>query len=103
MEIKCTSRGFSYYNFDEGNGKTCSIQESSAAEQAYIWLGCDEIGLKGFIPNGDPSWRDVTDEQMQEKFGFKYIIANNRMHLTQEQVKELIPILQKFVDTGSIA
>ena len=103
MEIKYTSKGISHCNFKDGNGENCSIQESSAAEQAYIWLGCDEIGLKGFIPNGDPSWRDVTKEQVQEKFGFKHIIANNRMHLTQEQVKELIPILQKFVDTGSIA
>lgn len=25
-----------------------------------------------------------------------------RMHLTQDQVKELIPILQKFVNTGEI-
>lgn len=27
---------------------------------------------------------------------------NNRMHLTQDQVKELLPILQHFVDTGEL-
>jgi len=31
-------------------------------------------------------------------FGYK----NNRMHLTQDQVKELLPILQRFVETGEI-
>ena len=29
-------------------------------------------------------------------------IANTRMHLTQSQVKQIMPILQKFVETGEI-
>lgn len=28
-------------------------------------------------------------------------VGNNRMHLNQEQVKELLPYLQRFVDTGN--
>lgn len=28
--------------------------------------------------------------------------VNARMHLTQEQVKELLPILQKFAETGEL-
>ncbi|EES51170.1 hypothetical protein NE172_01985 [Clostridium botulinum] len=30
------------------------------------------------------------------------VLLSTRMHLTRGQVKELIPILQKFVDTGEI-
>lgn len=30
------------------------------------------------------------------------VSINTRMHLNREQVKELLPILQKFVDTGDI-
>ena len=28
--------------------------------------------------------------------------GNNRMHLTQEHVKELLPYLQKFIEMGEI-
>lgn len=28
--------------------------------------------------------------------------ANSRMHLNREQIAELLPILQKFVETGEI-
>mgnify|MGYP006958843775 CR=1 FL=1 len=32
----------------------------------------------------------------------KEVLLTTRMHLTQKQVKDLIPILQKFVDTGEL-
>ena len=102
MKPQHTDRGFAYYEFTEVNGEVCNIQKSSSAMQDCIWLGNKNIGLKGFIPHGNPSWRDVTEDQIKEKFGFQYIIANNRMHLSREQVAALIPILQKFVDTGEI-
>jgi len=97
-----TSRGFAYYEFTDVGGDVCTIQKSSSATQDCIWLGSKEIGLNGFIPNGDPSWRDVSKDQIKEKFGFQDIIANNRMHLSRDQVAEILPILQKFVDTGEI-
>lgn len=102
MKLLHTNRGFAYYEFSEYDGNTCNIQKSSLANEDCIWLGSKKIGLKGFIPNGNPSWREISDEQIQEKFGFKSIIGNNRMHLSREQVKKLLPILQKFVDTGEI-
>ena len=97
-----TSRGFAYYEFTDVGGDVCTIQKSRSAMHDCIWLGSKEIGLKGFIPYGDPSWRDVSKDQIKEKFGFQDIIANNRMHLSRDQVAEILPILQKFVDTGEI-
>lgn len=103
MKKQKTSRGFTFYKFTESNGNNCSIQKSSAAEMDLIWLGCDELNIQGFTPWGQPeSWASITEEQINEKFGTKHISANNRMHLSRETVAELLPILQKFVNTGEI-
>jgi hypothetical protein len=103
MNKQKTSRGFALYKFIESNGNICSIQKSSAAEQDLIWLGCDKLDIQGFTPYGQPeSWASITEEQINEKFGTKHINGNNRMHLSRETVSKLIPILQKFVDTGNI-
>ena len=32
----------------------------------------------------------------------KEVLIHTRTHLTRKQIKELLPILQKFVDTGEI-
>ena len=94
MKKTQTQRGFDYYNFVDANGVKCSIQKSSAAED-LIWLGADKIGLKAFHPNTDEPWRDVD-------LGGQDHVANNRMHLNQEQIEKLLPILKKFVETGEI-
>lgn len=100
MKLKRTARGFAIYEFTEVNGEPCNIQKSSSAMADCIWLGSENIGLKGFIPY--VGWIDVNEDQIRKQFGFQNIIANNRMHLSREQVKNLVPILQKFVDTGKI-
>lgn len=96
-KFKKTQRGFGYREFHDANGVDCSIQESSAIQdEALIWFGADDIGLKHFVAGR--GWKDVElTDTMQEHY-----IANTRMHLTQSQVAELIPILQKFVDTGEV-
>lgn len=103
MKKQHTSRGFSFYQFSDINGNICSIQKSSSAENDLIWLGCDKLDIQGFTPYGKPeAWAAITEEQINKKFGTQHIIANNRMHLSRETVAALIPILQKFVDTGNI-
>ncbi len=94
-----TLRGFSLYEFVDGNNThtECSIQKSSVATQDMIWLGCNEIGLKKFTPG--KGWEDIDLCEDNEVI----YQANTRMHLTQEQVKELLPLLQKFVDTGELS
>jgi hypothetical protein len=73
-----TERGFIIGSFIDQMGQPCSIQESSAATEQCIWLGL----LKG----------------MHTEKGECYA----RMHLTQEQAGQLIPLLQHFVETGSL-
>jgi hypothetical protein len=95
---KPTQRGFSRYEFSDGNGVSCSLQKSSAADLDMIWLGCNEIGLKKCTPG--KGWEDI--ELKNEGPGGINYVANDRMHLTRDQVAALLPILQRFVDTGEI-
>ena len=100
MKRTKTHRGFPLITFQDLKGVECTIQKSSVATEDCIWLGAAEIGLKEFVRNraSGESWRDVVLENTREHT----FVANNRMHLTQDQVRELIPILTKFVDTGEL-
>ncbi len=78
MELKKTERGFSYIEFVDRYEQVCSLQISSLATERAIWIGIDNANPKILA-------RDA-----------------NSMQLTQEQVKELLPHLQAFVETGEI-
>lgn len=97
MKVESTEHRFSRVEFTDRNGTTCSLQKSSVATDDLIWLGCNDIGLKRFEPG--IGWTDVVLEG--EPYGIKHI-ANTRMHLGQDRVKDLITLLQRFVDTGEL-
>ena len=92
MKLEYTNRGFGVMGFEDINGIKCSLQESSLATQAAIWLGCDDADPRHLDP--DVGWQNITLP--------KQTVCNTRMHLSREQVEKLIPILQKFVDTGEL-
>lgn len=92
MEINRTQRGFRILSFKDAYNIDCSLQESSLATTNAIWLGCDEAEPKVLI-NG--RWENLS---MPEEY-----VANTRMHLTQKQVKELLPYLIKFAETGTLS
>lgn len=84
VKLEKTGRGFALSKFQDFYGSQCSIQDSSLAVceddppgSWCIWLGVD-VDFKG---------RECPA----------------RMHLTQNQVHELLPLLKRFVATGSIA
>ncbi len=97
MKTKKTERGFVFANFEDRDGAQCSLQKSSLATENCIWLGLNNVEpiviaskldkeLTGWLPYLLPQDVHIT----------------SRMHLSQEQVKELLPVLQKFVETGEI-
>jgi hypothetical protein len=88
---RTTERGFSYIEFYDDYGVGCSLQKSSSADYNKIWLGCNDACPKVLSKTG---WVSV---EMPDGY-----IANTRMHLTQEQVAKLIPILEHFVKTGEL-
>ncbi len=98
MEVKKTERGFSVIKFVDRNGKASSLQKSSLAFENAVWLGCDDIEVKCFVPG--KGWTAVVlEETFPQAQG---IVANNRMHLTQETVLDLLPHLQRFAMTGEL-
>jgi hypothetical protein len=107
MKIKKTKRGFQIGTFYDRYGKECSIQKSSLAFEDCIWLGVDDaepkimsadairLGLrKRTFDENDNGWVDYEIP--------KEVSLSTRMHLTRDQVEELLPILQHFVDTGKL-
>jgi len=89
-----TNRGFDYLNFTDHYGIACSLQKSSIATIDAIWLGINKPKLTVFENTSKGKYLNI---DMPENFD-----VSSRMHLTREQVKELLPILQKFVDTGEL-
>lgn len=97
MEKSKTNRGFALCTFTDLYGAQCSIQKSSLADDDAILFGIDDADPKimaSKTPKGGTGW-------------VKYSIPNDvllttHMHLNREQVAELLPVLQKFVDTGEI-
>ena len=94
MESKKTQRGFSYSEFKDSYGLECSIQKSSSAMDDYIWFGIDKPLLTIFEDENMGKYIKTT---MPKTF-----MVDSRMHLNREQVKELLPILQHFVNTGEL-
>jgi hypothetical protein len=99
IEWEDTQRGFGRGEFTDRYGARCSIQESSlAGEEAHIWFGANEIGLKRFEPG--KGWSDVPLEN-DGPGGINHT-ANTRMHLSQTMVRALLPVLQYFAETGRL-
>lgn len=103
METTKTNRGFAICEFTDRYGKKCSVQKSSLATEDAIWLGVDDAEPKimatdakrlGIQTDQDCGWVDF---DIPEE-----VLLSTRMHLTQDMVKELLPILQKFAETGDI-
>lgn len=90
MKIKATERGFAFGEFVDRYGKKCSLQKSSLATEDAIWFGVDNTGPHmGLGPDGKP-------KPNQD-------VENGRMHLTQAQVKKILPHLIKFAETGDLS
>lgn len=101
MKPDKTARGFSLLSFKDHNGIECRLQKSSLASTDAIWLGAKKIGMQEFVAYRQPdAWVERTefDEHTMEH----HFVANNSMHLTRKQVAQLLPYLQKFVETGNL-
>ncbi|CCF19126.1 conserved protein of unknown function [Pseudorhizobium banfieldiae] len=92
LAMKTTQRGFVVAEFVDRSGVSCSLQESSLANEASLWLGCDDADPKILLP--DRGWT-------QHPF-LPGTVFNTRMHLTQDMVKDLLPYLQHFAEHGDL-
>lgn len=103
MEINKTERGFSLSKFLDLYETKCSIQKSSLATEDAIWLGVDDP--QPCVLHGDAKKLGVQTEATCGWVPFPVpgeVHLTTRMHLSREQVSVLIPVLQRFVDTGEL-
>lgn len=84
MKHNITNRGFSIYDFLDRNGNHCSVQNSSLVDPS-IWLGMDSDD------EGNPVGKEFEGKRL-----------GARMHLTREQVSELLPLLNHFATYGHL-
>ena len=98
-----TERGFGIVRFTDRYNIKCSLQKSSLATENAIWFGCDdanpEVMASQACENGIKT--DATSGWVSYPIP-EGVSMTTRMHLTQEQVLELLPILQHFAETGEI-
>jgi hypothetical protein len=98
-----TERGFSLLRFKDKYDNDCTLQKSSLATEDAIWFGVENPNARilnydakklGIKPRDTVGWMSypLPDE----------VSISTRMHLTQEQIKDLLPILIKFADTGEL-
>lgn len=94
IELKPTSRGFNRGDFKDRYGHSCSIQMSSLATEACIWLGLNNPDLQDGRGMPSEGWKEF---KLPEG-----VLGFSRMHLTQAHVKALLPLLQHFAETGEL-
>jgi hypothetical protein len=98
-----TSREFEITEFLDTYGAKCSLQMSSSAMEDKIWFGVNDADPKilvskakehGLKPQGENGWMAYPIPED--------VLLNTRMHLNRKQVAELLPYLQRFVETGNL-
>jgi hypothetical protein len=89
---KTAQRGFDYIEFVDRYGEKCSLQESSLATESAVWFGIDNP-IPKVLKQGH-GWVRVDLPEGT--------LISGRMHLTQKMVKDILPHLIKFAETGGI-
>jgi hypothetical protein len=106
FEIKKTARGFDLIEFEDHYGEIITIQKSSLASGDAIWFGPKDSNPK--IMKSQAEAHGIKLVEGEEVSGWteyplpSEVIINTRAHLTRKQVKQLLPILKRFVKTGEI-
>lgn len=103
MELTKTQRGFALVEFTDRYGMKCSLQKSSLATEDAIWFGLDDPAPKIMASDAVKLGLPTTETTGWISYHIpEDVLISTRMHLSQEMVKELLPILQKFADTGEL-
>ena len=109
MKVKTTNRGFELIEFEDSNGKACSLQQSSATDFErgpggdYIWLGVNnakpmilasQAHAHGVATTETTGWVEIP-------LPVGASIAS-RMHLDVADARELVAHLKRWIDAGSL-
>lgn len=105
MEIGKTERGFRHGKFKDLAGNECSIQDSSLATQAAIWLGVDDAQPRcsnKVSPKKQLEFVEWHKQYKQDEEGFHGVLTHTRVHLNQDMAANLCNTLRMFCEPGNI-
>lgn len=98
-----TGRGFARIEFTDRYDVPCSMQKSSLATEDAIWFGVNDANPIIMASQAKAHGVETTKTTGWVPFPVPDEVQfTTRMHLTREQVRELLPILHEFVETGEI-
>lgn len=92
LEPVIVEKGFESWKFTDTENNACSLQRSPFLPKPRIFLGINKVEAKYLVPG--QGWKVY---RLPEHFQL-----NGRMHLDQDQIRALLPHLQKFADTGEL-
>lgn len=95
-----TERGFATIEFLDRYGDAYIIQKSSLATGDAIWFGIQDACPQIMALDALAAGIDTDETTGWVPYPMP---KTTRMHLTRELVAELMPILQRFVDTGEVS
>lgn len=99
-----TNRGFDTIEFVDRYGDVCAIQKSSLAGEDTIWFGLQDASPQILAIDAEAAGVYTAETVGWIPYPMPpNVLLTTRMHLTRELVAELLPILQRFVDTGEIS
>jgi len=95
---------FPHARFNDYYNNECSIQLSSLLVEECIWLGVNNAKpiILASLANSNGISKDKTTGWIDYPISSD-VKFTTRMHLTREQVKNLLPILENFVKTGELS
>ena len=94
-----TGRGFQLFEFKDRYGEECTLQASSLATESAVWLGtAGRVAVFQGNKAPDGTWQEPWVEYPLPKD----VLNHSRMHLTQQQVADLLPYLQHFAEHGRL-
>lgn len=100
---RTTGRGFALLEFTDRYGAKCNIQKSSLATEDAIWLGVENAEPRILASLAKAHGVETTETTGWVPYPVpREVLLSTRMHLTREQVRELLSILHEFVETGEI-
>jgi len=98
MEKTTTQRGFDITNFKDLYDNDCSLQESSLATQAAIWLGISRPTPKIMASQAKQFGVETDETTGWVEYPIpEEVLISTRMHLSVDLAKELITELETFV------
>lgn len=102
MKLTKTNRGFDIIEFTDKYGLKCSLQKSSLATEEAVWFGIHENKVEECRMDTKQGWQQIDLDSLKHS-PENDILVHNRMHLTQDMVKELLPYLQHFAEIGELS